>query len=57
MAEVSTTGLGYFADVHLQNEIGKIRKMAKAMSDEYPGFLPFTTQSSQSTEDFCVIPA
>ena len=43
--------------VHLQNEIGKVRKMAKAMSDEYSGFLPFATQRPQSTEDFCVIPS
>ena len=57
IAEVNTTGLGYFADVHSQNEIGKIRKMAKAMGDEYSSLLPFTTQSSQSTEDFCFIPA
>lgn len=31
--------------------------MAKAVSDEYSSFLPFATQSSQSTEDFYGIPA
>jgi len=43
-------------NVHLQNEIRKVRKVAKAMSDEYSGFLPFATQCPQSTENFCVIP-